>query len=97
MSHSKITKRGYSFYLEQWFPGGKKYINVCKLCGQRGYSPVIEQAGFCDDPHHRAVYTELVKTLRRLPLDEAGRCEMCANAMDGGQDARKAGGNNDDL
>ena len=73
MSHSKKTKRGYSLYLEQWNPNAKKYINVCKVCGRK----------FCSDPKNRAVYSELVRTLQRLPLDEAGRCEVCAGLMDG--------------
>ena len=83
MSHSKRTKRGYSLYLEQWNPNAKKYINVCKICGRKGYSPVIEEDGFCSDPKNRAVYSELVRTLQRLSLDEAGRCEVCAGVMDG--------------
>lgn len=83
MSHSKQTKRGYSLYLEQWNPNAKKFINVCKICGRKGYSPVIEEAEFCSDPKQRVIYSELVRTLQRLPLDEAGRCEVCAGVMDG--------------
>lgn len=77
-----MTKRGRSHYLESWNPDAKKYINTCKLCGFRGYSPVIEQESFCSDPMHRAIYTELTGTLTCLPLDEFGRCEACARAME---------------
>ena len=42
MSHSKYTKRGYSLYIENWNRSAKKYINTCMICGQKGYSPVIE-------------------------------------------------------
>ena len=82
MSHSKFTKRGYSLYLERWNPSAKKYINTCKICGHRGYSPVIEQDGFCDEVPNGAIYSELKKTLTRLPLDEFGRCEACAKVQD---------------
>ena len=85
MSHSKRTKRGYSLYLERWNPDAKKYINVCKICGRKGYRPMIEEAGFCSDPLHSAIYSELVRTLPRLPLDEAGLCEACAGVMEGKQ------------
>ena len=82
MSHSKFTKRGRSLYIEKWNPYAKKFINVCKLCGRKGYSPGIEQEGFCNDPMYRAIHCELVSTLTRLELDELGRCETCAKLMD---------------
>ncbi|MCH5163206.1 MAG: hypothetical protein J1G38_06965 [Clostridiales bacterium] len=82
MSHSKITKRGYSYRLEEWFPHAKKYINTCVICGHKGYSPVIDDEGFCDQPGNGAIYTELKKTLEVLPLDELGRCEYCATVQD---------------
>lgn len=81
MSHSKFTKRGRSLYLEQWNPAAKKYINVCKVCGHKGYSPVIEEEGFCDQIPNGAIYEELTATLPRLPLDEYGRCEQCAKVL----------------
>ena len=83
MSHSKMTKRGRSLYLEEWNPSAKKFINVCKICGRRGYSPTIEAEGFCDDLKRRAIYSELKQTLPALPLDEWGRCEVCAKLADG--------------
>ena len=83
MSHSKMTKRGRSLYLEEWNPSAKKFINVCKICGRRGYSPSIEAEGFCDSPKRKAIYGELKQTLPILPLDELGRCEVCAKLMDG--------------
>ena len=83
MSHSKFTKRGRSLYLESWNPSAKKYINTCKLCGHKGYSPVIEQEGFRDEQINRVIYSELTQTLTVLPLDEFGRCATCAKLMDG--------------
>ena len=82
MSHSKFAKRGRSLYLEKWNPSAKKYINTCKICGHSGYSPVIEQEGFCSYPPNKAIYKELKRTLNILSLDEAGRCECCARLQD---------------
>ena len=78
MSHSKHTKRDYSIYIEKWNKSAKKYINTCSLCGSRGYSPVIEAEDFAD----RVTYRELTKTMKRLPLDELGRCSDCARIQD---------------
>ncbi|MEY8392951.1 hypothetical protein D3Z36_16930 [Lachnospiraceae bacterium] len=82
MSHSKHTKRGYSLYIEKWNRSVKKYINTCAICGQSGYSPVIEQENFCDSFENKIIYKELLKTLRKLELDELGRCKICANVQD---------------
>ena len=78
-----MTRRGRSLYLESWNPSAKKYVNTCKICGHRGYSPVIEQEGFCDTVPNGAIYEELKSTLKELALDELGRCEMCARVHDG--------------
>lgn len=83
MSHSKKTKRGYSLYLEQWNASAKKYVNVCKICGYKGYSPVIDQPEFCNNSVDSVIYAELKKTLPKLELDELGRCESCARVQDG--------------
>lgn len=82
MSHSKITKRGYSLYIESWNPSAKKYINTCSLCGCKGYSPVIEQDDFCSTNEKSAIQTELSKTLNKLELDSLGRCADCAKIQD---------------
>lgn len=82
MSHSKHTKRGYSLYIEKWNCSAKKYINTCAICGQVGYSPVIEQENFCAILENKAIYKEFSKTLRKLELDELGRCKVCANIQD---------------
>ena len=82
MSHSKKTKRGRSLYIEKWNPYAKKFINECKLCGRRGYSPGIETEGFKDEPMHRAIRSELVATMDKLELDGLGRCALCASLMD---------------
>lgn len=84
MSHSKYNKRGRSLYLDSWNPNAKKYVNECKICGYKGYSPVIEQPDFLssEDPFafsvNKAIYEELTKTFSVLELDEFGRCKDCA-------------------
>ena len=90
MSHSKYNKRGQSLYLDNWNPNAKKYINECKVCGYKGYSPTIEQPNFLDerdkDPVtftiNKAIYEELTKTFSVLELDEYGRCIVCARIQD---------------
>ena len=82
MSHSKHTKRGYSLYLENWNPAAKKYINTCAICAHKGYNPVIEEDSFCNSLEKSAIYKNLSKTLRKLELDELGRCEVCAKIKD---------------
>ena len=82
MSHSKHTKRQYSLYIEKWDKSAKKYINTCKICGCKGYSPVIECEIFCANWENKAIFDELSKTLSKLELDELGRCQYCAKIMD---------------
>ncbi len=82
MSHSKLTKRGYSYYIEKWNPSAKKYINTCSICGRRGYSPVIEQENFCGNRRNQVIYKELKKMFCKLELDELDRCEECARVQD---------------
>ena len=88
MSHSKYNKKGYSLYLDKWNPNAKKYINECRICGYKGYSPVIEQPHFCGDKDpflfsvNKAIYEELTKTFTVLELDEFGRCKECAKIHD---------------
>lgn len=86
MSHSKYNKRGHSLYLDNWNPNAKKYINECKICGYKGYSPAIEQPDFLSEkdkhPLNKVIYKELTKTLSLLELDEFGRCETCTKIHD---------------
>ena len=82
MSHSKKTKRGHSLYLDKWNPSAKKYINICKLCSRRGYSPAIDEEDFCDISGNAAIRYELKRTLTKLELDEFGRCADCAKVHD---------------
>ena len=83
MSHSKMTKRRHSRYVESLNPEAKNFINTCSLCGARGYSPSIEEPGFTEKNYiHRAIYAELTRILKPLPLDGLGRCEVCAATMD---------------
>ena len=77
-----MTRRGKSLYIESWNPDAKRFINTCIICGHKGYSPSIEDDGFCDQPFRRAIYDELKKTLKPLPLDSLGRCEQCAAVQD---------------
>ena len=65
MSHSKLTKRGYSLYIEKWNCPAKKYINTCILCGRQGYSPVIEDKDFCSTLENKVIYKELKRILRQ--------------------------------
>lgn len=90
MSHSKYHKRDRSLYLEHWNPNAKKYINECKICGYKGYSPVIERSDFlsnsdkdpCTFSINKAIYEELTKVFLPLELDHYGRCKNCAGIQD---------------
>ncbi len=90
MSHSKYNKRGHSLYLESFNPHAKKYINTCRICGYKGYSPAIMQPDFLSDRDkeplvfavNKAIYEELTKTLSVLELDAFGRCKDCARIQD---------------
>lgn len=82
MSHSKHEqrKKGFSLYVDKWVPSAKKYINICVICGNKGYSPVILGDEF--DRKNRAIRDSLLKTHKQLPLDNLKRCEVCANIQD---------------
>lgn len=83
MSHSKFRKKGQSIYIDNWNPSAKKYINICTLCGRRGYSPAIEEEDFISNLERKAIYDELTKMLHSaLALDAYGRCSDCANKQD---------------
>lgn len=82
MSHSKVSKRGRSLYVDNWNPSAKKYINTCILCGTKGYSPSIEDTDFCYDLEHQAIYAELTRAFPcALDVDSYGRCEKCAKLL----------------
>lgn len=89
MSHSKKLKRGKSFYIENWNPSAKRFVNTCALCGAQGYDPGIDEEGFVYDAsmkmvhfEHRAIRDELKSVLEPLPVDDLGRCAVCAKLMD---------------
>jgi len=83
MSHSKYTKRGFSYIIEKSYSSEKKYINICGICGHKGYSPVILEEGFLDKTGKSfVVRRELIKILNPLSLDNLGRCEICAKIHD---------------
>ena len=83
VSHSKFRKKGQSLYIEKWNPAAKKYINICYLCGRKGYSPAIEDKKFLSSPEHKVIYEELVRMFdSSLTLDSFGRCDECAKRQD---------------
>ncbi len=90
MSHSKMTKRGKSLYLDSWNPNAKKYLNQCKVCGHIGYSPVIDQPDFLSDEGklpmelslNKVIHAQLTQTYSVLELDEFGRCSICSAILD---------------
>ena len=82
MAHSKMTKRGYSHYVESWNPKAKRFISTCALCGDVGFNPSILEEGFVTENgktnyEHHAIRCELTRILKPLPTDELGRCEVC--------------------
>lgn len=83
MSHSKLSKKGKSLYIDNWNPSAKKYINTCVLCGKRGYSPAIEEKDFLNSLERKAIYDELTKMFNSsLSVDDFGRCSDCAKRQD---------------
>lgn len=88
MSHSKKLKHGSSFFVENLNSSAKRFINTCAICGAQGYSPTIDEEGFIYEApekinyEHRAIHAELTKIMQPLPLDELGRCPVCAKIMD---------------
>lgn len=87
MSHSKCNRRGHSFYVESRNPAAKKYINACLLCGTQGYSPALDAPDFDDDNVRRIIHAELSRTMKPLPLDRLGRCDVCAARQDASEAA----------
>ena len=81
MSHSKITKRGRSHYIESWNSRAKNYIVTRKLCGHRGYSPTILNDEFSKSLENKAIRSELKSTLDPLELNEWGHCSICASRL----------------
>ena len=89
MSHSKMTKRGRSHFVESWNPSAKRFIVTCALCGATGYNPTIDDEGFVYNEaksvknfEHCAIRDELRAIYKPLPLDTLGRCPVCAQAME---------------
>lgn len=78
MSHSKYTRRGHSWYVERLNREALKYVNTCKVCGFKGYSPVLESE---DCTEWRVIRQELMQILPRLELDELGCCPQCAKIL----------------
>jgi hypothetical protein len=73
-------KRGQSYYSEVLNPHAKRFINRCLLCGREGFSPCILAADFESTLERSAIKRVLQSTYEALPLDESGRCEVCAAA-----------------
>ena len=70
MSHSKMTKKGKSHYVESWNSKAKNFINTCALCGNQGYKPSIDDDGFVNvsdtvkNYEHNAIRNELTAILK---------------------------------
>ena len=79
MSHSKMTRRGKSHYLESWDPRAKRFIVSCSHCGHLGFRPEVLEPAFVQTAKGRPTKAELEAVLKPLTLDAAGRCEVCAN------------------
>ena len=83
MSHSKMTKKGKSHYVESRNSKAKNLINTCALCGNQGYKPSIDDDGFVNvsdtvkNYEHNAIRNELTAILKPLPLNEYNLCEVC--------------------
>ncbi len=89
MSHSKMTKRGRSQYVESWNPDAKRFINTCLCCGMCGYSPALDDEDFADISKRRegfavkrTIRDELRSIMKAMPLDELGRCPDCKRAQE---------------
>ncbi len=78
MSHSKLTKRGRSHYLEVFNPEAKRFVVQCVLCGTTGFAPGVLAPDFADSPVRKVVVLKLQEVLEPLALNEAGQCEDCA-------------------
>jgi hypothetical protein len=78
MSHSKVTKKGRSQYVERWNPLAKRFVVSCSLCGHTGFSPSILEEGFATTLQKKAIVGQLQKVLNPLHLDELCRCSVCA-------------------
>jgi len=78
MSHSKMTKKGRSHYLESWNPRAKKFIRACAGCGRRGFDPRVLKEDFPKDAEYSVIRQQLEEVLQPLELDAAGLCVVCA-------------------
>jgi hypothetical protein len=89
-------KRGQSFYGEVLDPSAKKYLNQCSLCGRVGLSPSaldVDYDAVKQDktvkPNlkmtkiiHKIAIGRLQRVYEPLPLDQFGRCEVCAKVSE---------------
>lgn len=79
MSHSKLKKRGQSFWLNEKFPFARKLIVGCVVCGKEGYSPKILEPNFAEaSTNNRLAQMLLVENLNCLEVNELGVCRECA-------------------
>lgn len=69
----QTNRTGLFFIYQNWNCSVQKYINICCICGYKGYSAVIKQDVFCTILENKAVYSQLPKILCKLELDESGR------------------------
>jgi hypothetical protein len=83
VSHSKLTGRGRSLYLEKWNPSAQRFIVTCVHCARTGFRPEILEDDFAFSMERQAVLSELQRVLKPLPLDAVGRCKVCAGIEPG--------------
>jgi len=80
MSHSKMSKRGESKYVDSWCPDAKRQIVACSLCGHKGFHPRVLEEGFFTNTNEGCfIRKSLESVLEPLELDEFGCCPICAS------------------
>ena len=81
MSHSKVSKKGKSLYLDVWNPSAKRFIATCVHCGATGFSPAVLESDFASTLERKAIRSALERAMKPLPLNEKGQCESCARLV----------------
>jgi hypothetical protein len=71
------SRRDGEEYLRQ-YPRLRKWVNQCVVCQAVGYRPDLPADLFTSDGNRTAAADNLRRYFRPLPVDELGRCEMCA-------------------
>lgn len=77
MSHSKHTRRGFSYPLDAWGTEAKRYVVGCALCAKKGFNPIALENQSLSHWNKR----ELQSILDPLELDSAGLCIECQYSL----------------